>query len=167
MIQPVSNINFKGFYSRKNELYSDSQNRCIENIKTELGDLVNSKNFEVQAGEHDTVELYHIEGLREGVGTESSYCSHVDKIGTFDEKHPFKIDDLKKYEKESTANMLTLAIPTIMLLCGAIGLGMKACTNGVKKALNQKQLTEQVVLTVKDSATLAKDLSESFIKQKR
>ena len=35
MINSVSNINFKGFYSKKNERYTDSQNRCIDNIKKE------------------------------------------------------------------------------------------------------------------------------------
>ena len=100
MIKHISNINFKAFYTRKNELYSDSQNRCIENIKKELGDLTKSKDFEVQAGKGDTVELYHIEGLREGIGVEDSYCRYASIIGTFDENHPFKVGDFKKWQKE-------------------------------------------------------------------
>ena len=164
MINKVSSISFKGFYSKKNERYSDSQNRCIDNIKKELGDLINSKNFQVEAGDFDTVELYHLEGLHEGIGVEDSYCRNVSKIGTFDEKHPFKKDDLKKWEKEERAKTLTLAIPAMVLLLGAIGLMVKACTNRVKTALNQPTLTEKVIPAMKDTVNNAKDLTKMFIK---
>lgn len=164
MINSVSNINFKGFYSKKNERYSDSQNRCIDNIKKELGDIIKTKDFEVQAGKCDTVELYHIEGLREGIGVEDSYCRHASKIGTFDENHPFKIEDLKKYEREERAKVLTLAIPAILLLCGAVGLMMRGCTNAVKKSLNSKPLTENVIPAVKDTLNNVKDTTKLFIK---
>ena len=164
MIKHISNINFKAFYTRKNELYSDSQNRCIENIKKELGDLTKSKDFEVQAGKGDTVELYHIEGLREGIGVEDSYCRYASIIGTFDENHPFKVGDFKKWQKEETSKTLTLAIPAVVLLCGVVGLMMRGCTNMVKQSLNPKPLTEKVIPAIKDTVNNAKDLTKHFIK---
>ena len=163
-IQAISNINFKGFYSKKNEKYSDSQNRCIDNIKAELGDLINSKNFQVEAGDFDTVELYHIEGLHEGVGVEDSYYRHASKIGTFDEKHPFKKEDLKKWEKEETAKVLTLGLPLVAGLLFALIFGIKGCCDKSKEALLHNSAAKEFVLTVKDSTSLAKELSESFMK---
>ena len=164
MINKVSSINFKGFYSKKNERYSDSQNRCIDNIKKELGDEIQKRDFYVEAGYGDTVELSTLSGLREGIGVEDSYCKHVAFVGTFDEKHPFKKEDLKKHDKEETAKVLTLAIPTLMLLCGSICLMVRGCTNTIKEALHPTQVNKSLILTVKDSATLAKEISEAFMK---
>ena len=164
MINKVSSISFKGFYSKKNERYSDSQNRCIDNIKKELGDEIQKRDFYVEAGYGDTVELSTLSGLREGIGVEDSYCKHVAFVGTFDEKHPFKKEDLKKHDKEETAKVLTLAIPAIASLLILIGAGIKGCTNRAKEAFHSNSAVKEMTLTVKDSTSLAKDLSEAFIK---
>ena len=164
MINSVSNTNFKGFYYKKNERYTDSQNRCIDNIKKELGDEIQKRNFYVEAGNHDTVELNVMGGLYEGIGVEDSYCNYIGYIGTFDEKHPFKKEDLKKHDKGETAKVLTLGIPMLMLLFGSICLMVRGCTNRVKEAFHSNPAVKEMTLTVKDSASLAKDLSEAFIK---
>ena len=41
---------------------------------------------------------------------------------------------------------------------------VRGCTNTIKEALHPTQVDKSMILTVKDSASLAKELSEAFMK---
>ena len=110
---------FKGVYSNKGTIFSESQLRTIENIKTTLGDKKETSDFFVSKGrKKDTVFLSKVIGLKStGVGVDSNTVtwSAEYEVGTYNEEHPFKIEDLKRADKKESANILyqiaVLAIP--------------------------------------------------------
>ena len=144
-----SATSFKGVYSNKGELFSESQLRTIENIKTTLGDKKESMDFFVSQGKtKDSVYLSKVIGLKStGVGVDSNTVTWQAEyeVGTYNEKYHFKIEDLARADKKESANILyqisILAIPIIgFLFClfanpkATIGYEPKAKTELVQKA---------------------------------
>lgn len=144
-----SATSFKGVYSNKGTKFSESQLRTIENIKTTLGDKKETNDFFVSKGKaKDSIYLSKVIGLKStGVGVDSNTVTWKAEyeIGTYNEKYPFKIEDLKKADKKESANILykisLLALPIVgFLFClfvnpkATIGYEPKAKSEIVQKA---------------------------------
>ena len=140
---------FNSIYSDKGAIFSKSQLRTIENIKTTLGDKKDTNDFFVSSGNiKDSVSLSKVIGLKTiGVGINSDTVTWTAqyKVGTYNEEHPFKIEDLKKADKKETLNILSqislLAIPIVgFLFClltnpkATIGYNPKPKTELIQKA---------------------------------
>lgn len=111
MISAINSAtNFKGIYSNKGVSFSNSQLRTIENIKETLGDKQETMDFFVGHGLiQNTVNLSRVVGMKKlGVGIHSNNVTWKEQyeIGTYDEEHPFKIEDLKIADKKQTSNLL-------------------------------------------------------------
>lgn len=144
-----SKPSFNGIYSNKGAIFSESQLRTIENIKSTLGDKKETNDFFVSSGsKKDSVSLSKVIGLKStGVGINSNEVTWTAEyeVGTYNEENPFKIEDLKKADKKETSNILyqisILAIPIAgFLFClfanpkATIGHNPKAKTELVQKA---------------------------------
>ena len=144
-----SATSFRGIYSNKGTKFSESQLRSIENIKTTLGDKKESMDFFVSKGEaKDSVYLSKVVGLKStdvGVDSNTVTWKAEYEVGTYNEKYPFKIEDLARADKKEGANILyrisLLALPIIgFLFClianpkATIGYEPKAKTELVQKA---------------------------------
>ena len=150
MISAINSAtSFRGVYSNKGENFSKSQLRTIENIKTTLGDKKESMDFFVSKGKaKNSVYLSKVIGLKStGVGVDSNTVTWNAEyeVGTYNEKYPFKIEDLARADKKESANILykisLLALPIIgFLFClianpkPTIGYEPKAKTELVQKA---------------------------------
>lgn len=160
--------NFKGVYSQKGAKFSESQLRTIENIKNTLGERQESEDFFVGHGKNNSVSLTKVLGLRKlGIGIESSNVTYKTQyeIGSYDEEHPFKIEDLKDgYKKwSSDMNFLTLIIlvPIVGFLLPFF-IGMKNPKVGAEQ-LNKNKI--EILDTLKSN--LSKDtlnLTKRFVK---
>ena len=140
---------FNGVYSNKGTVFSESQLKTIENIKTTLGDKKDTNDFFVSSGNiKDSVSLSKVIGLKSiGVGIDSDEVTWTAEyeVGTYNEENPFKIEDLKKADKKEASNILyqisLLAIPIAgFLFClftnpkATIGYNQKPKTELIQKA---------------------------------
>ena len=140
---------FKGVYSNKDTIFSESQLRTIENIKSTLGNKKETNDFFVCSGnKKDSVSISKVIGLKStGVGIDSNNVTWTAKyeVGTYNEEYPFKIEDLKKADEKEISNSLyqisVMALPIVgFLFCLLINLkdtidhNPKAKTELVQKA---------------------------------
>ena len=99
MVNTINNLSFKGFYQKKNQVFSDKQNKIIDDIKSKLGDKIDTNDFMVSTGAiKDTVELIHFTtGLKQhqtGIKKSFIFNKGTDKlIGVYDENNTFKTED--------------------------------------------------------------------------
>ena len=141
MIAPINYAtNFRGVYTKKGSSYSGSQLRTIENIKTNLGDKKDTMDFFVGPGlVPNSVCLSRVLGLKKlgGVGVESDEVTWKDSyiVGTYDEGHPFKKEDLKLAEKNFNTNqrflylIMGIAVVGLMIVAFCKGRNPREITN--------------------------------------
>ena len=132
MISPIDNVNFKGVYSPSKTHLTKKQERIVDNIKLELDKAQEKTNFLVEPVEEDKIKLsvaYDIKERDRGVNKKITY-SGAAYVGTYDNAHPFKIEDYKDFKKQSLKEALgamamgimgTVLLFASLILCGKCG----------------------------------------------
>lgn len=154
MINPISNINFKGVYAPKFTRFSDSQQKVYDDIIVKLGKKAQDHDFFVKPAKDDSVELSEVYDIIDvGHGLDSRY-SYVEKIyiGRYDENNLFEMKDYKSVCKKRKLDLLG-AISASFLFVG-IAFGILALSN--KKPVAPQE-SEKVITVAKDSLQLVKD----------
>ena len=157
MINPInSTITFKGVYSKKGTAFSESQLRTIDNIKTTLGDKKEKMDFFVSHGDRkDAVSLSKVVGMKPlGTGVESDNVTWMTQfeVGTYDENHPFKIEDLKTSEKKWSNNNWGL----IAVMCVAITAMLLMAVGRVRTLVHQTNTEAKMELVNKVDSLMQK-----------
>lgn len=166
-----NNITFKGFYGVANSNFNKKQDKVIDDIKSKLGDRINDGDYLVSPGAiKDSVDLQHfVFGFKTfgaGINKKYAYDKGSDKfIGSFDEEHPFNLEDLDvepwKNSIRRSDNTWKFIAATIIAL-GAILIGNGAIKKYVKNQNNN--IIENIAPTVKDSLnTVKKDSLNLFM----
>lgn len=157
MIQTVNNINFKGFFQKANTTFTEKQDKIADDIKNKLGEHIKYGDYVVSPGAiKDTVELQHfIFGLKEhgnGLDKTYTYPKGSDRfIGTYDETHPFEIDDInvdRWGEKNNNYNTLKYFLGALIILAGIL-IGKGLLSKNTES--NNKTIIEKITPKIKDS----------------
>lgn len=158
MINPISNVSFKGVYSPKYTKFTESQDRVLSDIKTKLGQEKEKSNFLAKPKGNDSLELLEICGLKtkgQGLDKKITYNTAI-HIGTYDEKCPFKLEDYKNVKKKQIQDFVGIIIAPFIVFGIIFGI------NQMKNKSASPEQTEKVMTITKDSLKTAKDSLKIF-----
>ena len=175
-IQAINNINFGQIYLVKGN-YTNKQKNVINQIKKELRkpseefgklsaeDHYKFKNnvdfvMEDSPKHFDSIHLSGRNNVKQvGARVNDTFtCADSFTIGIYDEKHPFKTDDIKygieEARKKDSQRLLTLGAAVVAMAVYIMGIALAARHDAINKKLQES--TKPLIENVDSVATKAK-----------
>ena len=154
-----SQVGFKAIYSTEKANYTESQLKIIDDIKSKTSDKMD---FAAEPVDKDKIALYRLYEVNKtevnGIDRYTPYSSNY--IGTYDEKNPFKKEDLipPKDNIHRIIAMYILAIGAVLISNSIV----KSCTKEMSPVV--KNTTTLIKDSLQKVAKDTLDLTKQFVK---
>ena len=160
MINPVNNISFKSVYVTNQSIVSKSQEETILDIKNKLAEKSLKKDFVITPLNRGFVRLTRVRNVKEVKNNTDEKLKYKNDlyIGTYDENHPFNIEDYDFADKQNKKYKASLMALTTILIGAMIARGFalnRMVINNENKAVST-MMKDSIQNITKDSLKIFK-----------